>query len=166
MRLGWGWERTWTCNNKSGIVDFLIITCFMKQSKPKHPPLNTHRCCERSYMMRTKRNPLEGAQERNAEDLWTCRLAKIYVIHQNYLALLFVANKIEKWEFMKRKTQKYPPNPKIAPYNERLLEEKSIYPMVHFCIAQSGRNIKRYPKNEKIPKNILSDGTKFTQQEQ
>ena len=38
-----------------------------------------------------------------------------YVIHQNYLALLFVANKIEKCEFMKRKTQKYPQNPKIAP---------------------------------------------------
>ena len=67
---------------------------------------------------------------------------------------------------MRRKTQKYPPNPKIAANNERLLEEKSIYPMVHFCIAQLGRNIKRYPKNEKIPKNILSDGTKFTQQEQ
>ena len=41
----------------------------MKQSKPKHPPLNIRRCCERSYMMRTKMNPLEGAQERNAEDL-------------------------------------------------------------------------------------------------
>ena len=63
---------------------------------------------------------------------------------------------------MRRKTQKYPPNPKIDTYSERLLEEKSIYPMVHFCIAQSGRNMKRYPKNEKIPKNKLSDGTKFT----
>ena len=53
---------------------------------------------------------------------------------------------------MRRKTQKYPQNPKIAPYNERLLEEKSMYPMVYFFIAQSGRNIKRYPKNGKIPK--------------
>ena len=65
-----------------------------------------------------------------------------------------------------KKDTKVSPKPKNSPYNERLLKEKSIYPMVHFCIAQSGRNIKRYPKNEKITKNRLSDGTKFTQQEQ
>ena len=65
-----------------------------------------------------------------------------------------------------KKDTKVCPKPKNNPLNEGLLEEKSIYPMVHFCIAQSGRNIKRYPKNEKIPKNKLSDGTKFTQQEQ
>ena len=65
-----------------------------------------------------------------------------------------------------KKHTKVSPKSRNGPYNERLLEEKSIYPMVHFCIAQSGRNIKRYPKNEKIPKNKLSAGTRFTQQEQ
>ena len=38
-----------------------------------------------------------------------------YVIHQNYLALLFVANKIEKMRVYEKKDTKVSPKPKNSP---------------------------------------------------